>query len=166
MKKISDNPFYGFVILGNTIIVTAIEFFIGIIVFLFFSTILGIIIICIGLYTVLIYLIPQDKRGTHLQHIYHGWLDPQPDKTWCRCAQSDNNHDFAEETIVLFRLGWWYLAGDWSHHRLQGAEYSCHNRRVCHRPRYIDHSINYRWYAEHLYRHNPERLKQAKVIKR
>lgn len=57
MVNISKKPFYGFVILGNTIIITAIEFVVGIIFILFFSTLLGIIIIGIGIYTVVIYII-------------------------------------------------------------------------------------------------------------
>jgi ubiquinone/menaquinone biosynthesis C-methylase UbiE len=57
MENVLKKPFYGLVVLGNTIVFSAIELVIGSIVFLFFSTIIGIIMIIIGIYTIVVYAI-------------------------------------------------------------------------------------------------------------
>ena len=56
MVKVVEKPFYGFVALASTIIIAFILLFSGILVFILFYHILGIVIIFIGLYAIFSYV--------------------------------------------------------------------------------------------------------------
>lgn len=56
MDKVTEKPFYGFVALASTLIISFIVIFSGFLILIFFSFFIGVIIICLGLYSVFSYM--------------------------------------------------------------------------------------------------------------
>ena len=56
MTKGAEKPFYGFVALSSTIAISFVLLLFGILIFIFFHTLLGIIILCIGFYSIFSYV--------------------------------------------------------------------------------------------------------------
>lgn len=56
MKNVDEKPFYGFVALTSTLIISSIVILIGVLILIFFHFWIGVIVICLDLYSVFSYI--------------------------------------------------------------------------------------------------------------